>query len=679
MVKIKKYLTSHALNIFKSLLIILFLLPLINTSFIYLKTAINNLSYPYAILAGLEDENLARALMVLQGKSLYPPLTDYPFVVTLYPPVFFYLAALFVKTLGPTLFAGRVLSLICSLSVCLLCFMITWLLTKNIFWGVLAGLFFSVSGYVQWWGMMFKNDIMAVCFGLAGILLFLKYEKSKKYLLSVPFLILAVFTKQTTISAPLAVMAYLLLSKKRDMGKFFRFSFWFVGLSSLIFLFLTVATRGQFFIDIILVPRSIVWDFTNFMSYWRGTFYSYGFLLVPAIGFIVLERILYRETSLISWFFIFSVLARYDIGIIGSSDNYFMETVALVGIMAVLFFNSIFFASSLPIIPKKKKHWPDFSVPILLILATFFLSKQMPGIPKINYMMLVVALILFLLVKVTAVKVVKKTLINRENQNIFFGAIFSLMFLFLIWHRFVGMAFPLFPFPSFAFSPVPPSNLAPYQEQVDHLIRDNPGRVLVDSESFLAIKNNRDFEYVPMALKLRRQAGYWDFEKSKFFDDLGEQKFRFYIKSQGWTDPEILYKIYRHYKLTKIVDAVAFFYEIFEPAEGDYLEAVSEMRRVLDKAEVKNPHANEVFVKKIDKEKYLLGFTFSSDEFYGSAFLNIVNHPQFEALYRPLHSFHPDSSAIFRAKDVRAVKEIVTDIFAGPKYSLFLEKDIWTE
>lgn len=660
MVKIKNFLANNWLRIFSYLFITLLLFPFINTSFIYLKTAISNLSYPYAILAGLEDENLARTLMVLQGKSVYPPLTDYPFVVTLYPPVFFYLAALFVKAFGATLFAGRLLSFICSLLVSLLCFRITWFLTKNIFWGMLAGLFFLTSGFVQWWGLMFKNDIMAVFFGLAGIYLFLQFEKSKKYLLSFPFLILAVFTKQTALTAPLAIMAYLFFSKRKNRGEFFRFSFWFVGLSFLIFLFLTIFSRGQFLIDTILVPRSIIWDFSNFAKYWHGAFYSYGFLLFPAIGFVVLERVLYQETSLPSWFFIFSVLARYDMGIVGSSDNYFMETVALSGILTTLFLDKIYSFSFLPILSKKKGFRLSFSVSILLILVIWALLRQAPAVPKHLYGVLVLALIFLWL--------------GKANLNRILGIFLSLLFLFFVWQRFVGMSFPFFPFPSFSFSPSPPSNLAPYQEEVDQLIKNNPGRVLVDSESFLAIKNKRDFEYIPMALKLRQQAGYWDFKKSRFFDDIGNQKFRFYIKSQGWTDPEILHKIYKHYKLTRIIDAGAFFYEIFEPDEGKYTDYISKMRQDLDEAEIKNPALTQVFVKKIDKEKYLLGFTFANDNIYGTAFMNIVNHPQFEALYRPLHSRHPNSSAVFRAKSSEEVEKIIATIFAGPEYTVFSEE-----
>jgi len=681
MVRLRKYFTSNWPLILSLIFAILVIFPLFNTAYVYLKAAIENLSYPYAILAGLEDENLAKALMVLQGKSLYPPLTDYPFVVTLYPPVFFYLAALFVKFLGPTLYAGRLLSFISSLLVCLLCFLITWRLTKNFLWGLVAGLLFFTSGYIQWWGLMVKNDILAVFFGLAGILLFLRFEKTRKQLFSLPFLLLAVFTKQTAVAAPLAIMAYLFFQGKKRRRELKQFSLWFLGTSGLIFLFLTVVTRGQFFIDIILVPKSIAWNFSIFAQYWGGTFMNYGFLFFPAIAFLILERLLYRRTSLISWYFLSSVMARYDIGIVGSGNNYLMETIALAGILTVLFLHQLLSFPSSSKIVRKNEYWPILSVQALLVLVLLALSRQTPRLPQSSYGFLLLAFILywFAFVLYPLVRRVEERkqryTLNEKSLNRILGILLVLMFLFFLWQRFFGMAFPSFSLSGFYFSPQPPSNLSPYQEKIDQLIRDNPGRVLVDSESYLAIKNGRDFEYIPMALKLRQQAGYWNFKDSVFFRDIGKQKFRFFIKSQGWTDAEIMLKIFEHYELTKAIDTKAFFYEIYEPIKEDseMMVNIGKMRAVLDELEKRFPTETLVVPLEVKPNIYLVGLTYANDNVYVETFGPMTTHPRFLALYRPLHSFHIDLSVKLKADSQQEIEEFIQEIFGsrGLSYRIF--------
>ncbi len=508
---------------------------------------------------------------------------------------------------------------------------------------------------------MFKNDILAVLFTLVGVYLFIRYEKSNKYRLSIPFFILAVFTKQTAITGPLAIWAYLFFSSQKNWRKIIDFSLLFIVPSFLLFLVFNLLTKGNFFIDIFLVPRSISWDFINFVNYWRGAFYSFGFIFLPAIAFIILDKLEKGNFSLLSWMFIFSLLARYDIGIVGSSDNYFMETISLAGVLTVLLLSKLWSGDY-----SKKKSWL-----VAIFILAVLLVQQQPRLLWADYRWWLIVLVV-----VTTSSLLLRTMgvgIKRINYSKFFMLTVVVLFLLLVWKKYVGVPFPNFTLPPIPFIASSPSNLYPYQGQVERLIRDHPGRVLLDSESYLALSNGRDFEYIPMALKLRRQAGLWKFEDSQFFKDIGDKKFRFYVKSQGWTDPEIMYKIYEHYCLTQIVDAKAFLYEVFEPAETKYDSFVSEMRLQLDEVELQSPNSNIVLAQKLDADQFLLGFAFENDTQYAVSFIKMVSRPDFVALYRPLHSRNPNSSVIYQAKNYQEIEKIVSQIFSAPEYQIVLQ------
>lgn len=709
MVKILKFVNHH-------IIILILLFSLLGNVLVNFKTAVNNLSYPFSVLAGLEDENLARSIMVLHGQSLYPPLIDYPFVVTLYPPVYFYLGAIFVKIFGPTLFAGRLLSFLCSLGVCVFIFLITKFYTKKIIWGIIAASFFILTGYLASWGQMFKNDITGVFFGFAGIYLFLRLENTKKYLFSVPFLLLAVFTKQTFITAPCAVFFYLLFSGRKYWPKLKEFTLYMGIFFIFIFLLLIFSTHGQYFIDTILVPRVIPWNFNLYLSYWigsQGAFYSYGIFFILSFSYIFYEKIYYQRFSLISSYLLFSILARIDMGIEGSSINYFMETIALVGITASLFLHEIVISKK-PYITNNK-YWPKSLFIILLVLTFWLMTLQTPKIPFSVLFLLFLFLFGFWIARNIILKLKQIDLYrNIDIEFLLKSMIFSL-FTVWAWMKYTNLSgskiislvfFTIiitylikysifsrnkialltlislnllsllllwkFSFPeiikTYISAVKPASNLSPHQLKLETMIKESKGRVLLDSEVFLAIKNNRDIEYIPIGLKLRRQAGFWDVEKSLLFKDIGKQKFRYFIKSQGWTDPLIFYQIYRYYELTNNLDTGSFFYEIFEPSNKKYLPIVNKIRKSLDDLEAKFPTETIIFPQKYDENTYFLGLTYANDTVYGNTFHSIVKYPGFLGLYRPLHSNNPNSTIRVKMSSINDIEKFANEIFGKKKY-----------
>lgn len=288
----------------------------------YLFNAYVSITYPYQLGYG-EEFILNQAHLITQGSSIYQDITRYPYIIGNYPPVYPLICASLVKLFGTSFATGRFISVLSTILIGLLIYKIVKEKANNQI-ALISSLLFFGSAYVYFWTCQFRVDTLGLLFSLAGIYLVFKYENTKKvYWSTFPF-ILALFTKQSLIAAPIASFIYLFL-KNRKQG--IKCSVLF-GLSCvLLFLLINHITNGQFYLHTV-VYNANPFGIDTAIAYYFMTILIHLILFGFAFAY-VLYAISKKELSLFVIYFIFSALVAVTVGKVGSFANYMIELIAV--------------------------------------------------------------------------------------------------------------------------------------------------------------------------------------------------------------------------------------------------------------------------------------------------------------------------------------------------------------
>lgn len=177
-------------------------------------------SKPYELMHG-EGMTCWTANFIGQGMSLYPEVGSTQLVTNPHPPVYFLVTGGLSSVFGPSLLTGRIVSLLCGLLICGLVFLLVRKLTGNTWVGVISALLVTSLSVFRYLSILYRMDTMGLMFVLAGVYMFVKYEgKGKLIFWSIPFFLLAFFTKQNFITAPIVVCIYLLVKNWRMALKY---------------------------------------------------------------------------------------------------------------------------------------------------------------------------------------------------------------------------------------------------------------------------------------------------------------------------------------------------------------------------------------------------------------------------------------------------------------------------
>jgi 4-amino-4-deoxy-L-arabinose transferase-like glycosyltransferase len=162
--------------------------------------------------------------LLAEGRNPYPANDPQLFVSSVYPPLYYALNAIALKIWGLNLWSGRALSVLGTL------FVWTAAETRSRAAGLLAGGFWLVLGPVIVWASFYKQDILALGFGVAGCAMIAAgYPEDapaaqRRWLgaprlvwLAIVPLLLAFWTKQSAV-APLAAAGLYLLLRDWRLG-----------------------------------------------------------------------------------------------------------------------------------------------------------------------------------------------------------------------------------------------------------------------------------------------------------------------------------------------------------------------------------------------------------------------------------------------------------------------------
>lgn len=224
----------------------LFLIFLVFVFFNFLAVCLVTLSYPYDVDYS-EGFIISPTIRLLEGKPLYHNITSSlnPYSPVKYPPFFYLVNALTMLILGKNLLSARIISFLSSLGISALIFLLIKRKTNKNKLGVIASLLFLSSHVVFWLAPQARMDALAAFLSLTGVYLVLK---KKRYYSLIPFS-LALLTKQSYISAPIACSVYFFLNEE-DKTKGLKKSLKFLGLLTLIvssaFLLTDFLSNGRF-------------------------------------------------------------------------------------------------------------------------------------------------------------------------------------------------------------------------------------------------------------------------------------------------------------------------------------------------------------------------------------------------------------------------------------------------
>ncbi|MGD2088273.1 MAG: glycosyltransferase family 39 protein [Candidatus Aminicenantes bacterium] len=219
---------------------------------VFFITSLLRVGFPYQ-LSWLEGVLMDHSRWILQGNQLYgPPAVEFtPF---LYPPLYSYLSAFFMKIFGVHILIPRLLSLVSSLLVLVL----LWRLVKyetgsNFYALVAAGFYASFYPFVRCYFDMVRVDAVFVFLLFLGVYILRTAKKPYLIYLSAFVFYLAVFTKQQALPVAGMMGLFLLL---HDFKKFLKFTLTFCLLSVITILYFQQASQGWFLFYVYKFPLS---------------------------------------------------------------------------------------------------------------------------------------------------------------------------------------------------------------------------------------------------------------------------------------------------------------------------------------------------------------------------------------------------------------------------------------
>ena len=223
---------------------------------VFLDASLAYVKFPYEGKSVVEGVVLYNAMQYLEGEQPYRPPAEVPFRSLVYPPAHEMMLAGVVWLLGPSLPAGRIFSLLCTLGAALFAGLAVWRHTRNRLASAFGGLFFICCyGITGHWLEQIRNDALLCLLVVAGLYLVeTAAEKSRFPLGGLCVLLLAIFTKQTAAFAAVAAAVYLFFLNRRTAA------LWtgcFVAASLIAFLAMEAWSDGWFSFYVLRVPAGV--------------------------------------------------------------------------------------------------------------------------------------------------------------------------------------------------------------------------------------------------------------------------------------------------------------------------------------------------------------------------------------------------------------------------------------
>jgi len=300
---------------------------------LFVRHSLVALAFPYPLDYG-EGPLLDQAARLADFRDIYPAdLSEAPYAISNYPPLFVLLQTPLVWLFGPEFWYGRVISIASAIIVAVLIFLTLRALTKDKIASLLGGLLFLDVPYVLLWSPLARVDMMGLALSWGGIYLVVRKPEGRRSVILAAFLVVAaIYTRQTyALAAPLAAFVWLLSQRQRRHALTLAMT---VGGTSLgLLAILSVLTNGGFFLHTVTANMNeFLWEQVAFFL--RRLLGLMPVLLAGAAAFLFLG---FRSRGASWWlvapYLLGGLTTACLIGKVGAYVNYLLDLSAALALV----------------------------------------------------------------------------------------------------------------------------------------------------------------------------------------------------------------------------------------------------------------------------------------------------------------------------------------------------------
>lgn len=321
---------SHLFSKRNIVFFVVVLLLSLTTVFFTLHT-FRSLTYPYN-LNYTEGHVLTFSIFLNKLGNYFFNINDYPYIHAIYPPIFPYIVSLFIPVFGEEFIIGRVISLFATFLVTIILYSIFFKISKDKVFSLIVSLIFFIPRHIIEFSTLNRVDMLAVFFSIAGFIWYvLWYEKKSPYrYVSIIFFILAFYTKQSSLAAPLSLIVYLLVRNRRECVAF---TASYLAPLAGIFFIINLKTSGQFYLHLVKYTKTIAfntaWIFEPMQFFVQG--------LAVFVVLIIVNMLVMKKYTVYTLYFLVNIFFLLGFSKAGSGINYYIEpflsTVLLGGLI----------------------------------------------------------------------------------------------------------------------------------------------------------------------------------------------------------------------------------------------------------------------------------------------------------------------------------------------------------
>ncbi len=364
----------------------------VSSSAAYFYRIASTAGYPYELDYG-EGIVLWQAQHVSTLAAAYHPIAQYPYVVFHYPPLYQAVSLVVSKLTGDLLLAGRLVSLLSTLGICLT---LAWIVYRSLperapkiakTGGAILAAALPCGLKPLDWAQLMRVDMLALWLTFAGLAAFILGKTAAARYAAFVLFIAALYTRQTLISAPLACLAVAAILNIRQAIKLLGFA---LALGAAVMMWLLVATHGQILLHIFVYnenPFSVRRAITYVDQNLQWTLPLLVLAGAAAAGPLLdVARALRRRTLLplrvrlatstyrvalltLTVHFLLSGVLSLAIGKVGSNINYFLECDLSACALAGLLLGRLIWGS-------RKTAWASPAAAVAYLLPLLLIAQQ---------------------------------------------------------------------------------------------------------------------------------------------------------------------------------------------------------------------------------------------------------------------------------------------------------------
>ena len=338
---------------------------------IYVVGAVRGLTSPFSFDYG-EDFVL---YLATNPELLYHPIDVEPYLPTVYPPIYpSVVGALHAATGGAlnVFTVGRLTSIVAALGTTVLVGALSTDRDQVVPFVVAGGIFLA-NPTVSFWGVAARVDMLGLFFSVAALYWFIDRRGYERLVGAVVLCVLALYTKQSFIAAPLAIGASLLWERRWKETTAFGIGLGVTGLAVLAGLSMLTDGRAWNQLVVYQAGQSVrVMD-----TVWWGYRFAQRNAVLLALGaFASLFRHERVPTVVLGYVLIAGAVNTYLIGKQGSNWYYFLDLIAGLSVVAGILFSDLYARRDVAV-PEKESLRPLVLV-CLVLVAQLVLFAQPP-------------------------------------------------------------------------------------------------------------------------------------------------------------------------------------------------------------------------------------------------------------------------------------------------------------